>query len=208
MSEIAMFPLGSVLFPHMPLMLRVFEERYLVMLARMLESETTDFGVVLIERGQEVGGGEKRFGFGTVARIAQLGEQEGVVALVAQGERRFEVVEWLEDDPHPRAVIRELPELDWDDSLLPLRERAESAVRRTLALASEFSDLPWSSDVELSEDPAAAAWQIAAISPLGPLDQVALLGSTSMEQLLGSVIDFTTAAADSYSAPWADDSIQ
>jgi len=206
MSEIAMFPLGSVLFPHMPLLLRVFEERYLVMLARMLESETTGFGVVLIERGQEVGGGEKRFGYGTVARIAQLGEQEGTVAVVAQGERRFEVVEWLEDDPHPRAVIRELPELDWDDSLQPLRERAESTVRRTLALASEFADLPWSSDVELSRDPATAAWQIAAIAPLGPLDQVALLGSTSMEQLLGSVIDCTTAAADAFSAPWGDDS--
>ena len=34
-----MFPLGSVLFPHMPLALRVFEERYRVMLARVLTGE-------------------------------------------------------------------------------------------------------------------------------------------------------------------------
>ena len=31
-----MFPLGTVLFPYMPVSLRLFEERYLVMLAKML----------------------------------------------------------------------------------------------------------------------------------------------------------------------------
>jgi len=199
-----MFPLGSVLFPHMPLLLRVFEQRYLVMLARMLEEESTQFGVVLIERGQEVGGGEQRFAFGTLARIAQLGEQEGVVALVAEGEHRFEVVEWLEEAPYPTAVIRELPDLDWDESLRPLRAQAESAVRRTLALASEFSDLPWASDVELAEDPVAAAWQLAAISPIGPLDQVRLLRAASMKELLSDLLESTTAAAEAYSAPWPD----
>ena len=199
-----MFPLGSVLFPHMPLLLRVFEQRYLVMLERMLEEESTQFGVVLIERGQEVGGGEQRFAFGTLARIAQLGEQEGVVALVAEGEHRFEVVEWLEEAPYPTAVIRELPDLDWDESLRPLRAQAESAVRRTLALASEFSDLPWASDVELAEDPVAAAWQLAAISPIGPLDQVRLLRAASMKELLSDLLESTTAAAEAYSAPWPD----
>lgn len=200
-----MFPLGSVLFPHMPLLLRVFEERYLVMLARMLEEESTQFGVVLIERGQEVGGGEQRFAFGTLAHIAQLGKQEGVVALVAQGEHRFEVVEWLEESPYPTAVIRELPDLDWDESLRPLRSQAESAVRRTLALASEFADMPWASDVELADDPVAAAWQLAAISPLGPLDQVQLLRSASMQELLGDLLELTAAAAEAYSAPWPDE---
>ena len=51
-----MFPLSSVLFPYMPLRLRVFEERYLIMLAELLKNEDAQFGVVLIERGWEVGG--------------------------------------------------------------------------------------------------------------------------------------------------------
>ena len=55
-----MFPLGSVLFPYMPLRLRVFEERYLIMLAELLKNEDSRFGVVLIERGREVGGGVGR----------------------------------------------------------------------------------------------------------------------------------------------------
>lgn len=130
-----MFPLGSVLFPHMPLPLRVFEERYMVMLSRILPDEPSEFGVVLIERGQEVGGGEKRFTIGTVAQIQQLDANEDFVVLVAQGERRIEILEWLEEDPHPVARVRDLPELEWRGDLLPLREKAEEAVRRTLRVA-------------------------------------------------------------------------
>ena len=59
--------------------------------------------------------------------------------------------------------------------------------------------------MELSHDPKAAAWQIAGIAPLGPLDQVALLRSTSMEQLLTGVIDYTKEAVDSLSAAWPDE---
>jgi Lon protease-like protein len=199
-----MFPLGAVLFPHLPLHLRVFEERYLVMLSRMLEVDAHEFGVVLIERGQEVGGGEHRFGYGTMARITQIGTTDGFVGLVAQGGRRFEVLEWLDEVPHPRANITELPELTWSESARPLLQRAEKVVRRTLALASEFTEQQWSGDVELSEDPVAAAWQLAGIAPVGPLDQMAMLRAASVEELLTGVVDHTTAAAESFSASWPD----
>ncbi|WP_241985981.1 LON peptidase substrate-binding domain-containing protein [Cryobacterium sp. Hz7] len=204
-TSLPMFPLGSVLFPYMPLQLRVFEDRYLVMLSRILKEEPAEFGVVLIERGQEVGGGERRFHYGTVAQITELEASEGFVGVTAQGERRVEVIDWLTEDPHPQATVRDLAELDWDDDLLPLRDRAEQAVRRTLALASEFADQLWPSTVELSRDPTAAAWQIAGIAPLGPLDQIELLRSTSMEQLLTAVIEYTQEAVDSLSAPWPEE---
>ncbi len=200
-----MFPLGSVLFPYLPLQLRVFEERYLVMLSRILADEPAEFGVVLIERGQEVGGGEHRFRYGTVAQITQLAASDGFVGVLAQGERRIEVLEWLEEDPYPEALIRDIPELDWDDDLYPLREEAEQAVRRALALASEFTDQAWSPDVELSEDPTAAAWQLAGITPVGPLDQIALLRSTTMEGLLTAVLVYTAAAVDSFRSPWPEE---
>ena len=80
-ATLPMFPLGSVLFPNMPLRLRVFEERYLIMLSEMLKHERGEFGVVLIERGHEVGGGEHRFDVGTTAEITELGSQEGIVGL-------------------------------------------------------------------------------------------------------------------------------
>lgn len=195
-----MFPLGSVLFPHMPLLLRVFEDRYLVMLSRILQQEPSEFGVVLIERGQEVGGGEHRFGVGTVARITELEGSEGFVGVLGEGGHRFRVTGWLEDDPYPVAEVTELPELTWDDSLASLRSETERSVRRALALASEFGDQQWAADVALSEQPVAAAWQLAAIAPLGPLDQVALLGTESMEQLLVETAQLATEAGETFAA--------
>jgi uncharacterized protein len=186
-----MFPLSSVLFPYMPLRLRVFEERYLIMLAELLKNEDAQFGVVLIERGWEVGGGEQRFDLGTIAEITQLGAQEGVVGLVAQGGRRFDVTQWLKDAPHPRAEISEIADLEWDIGLWQLREETEQLVRRTLAVASEFAGNVWPADIELSPDPAAAAWQLAAIAPINALDQVRLLRAGSFEELLGRVSELT-----------------
>ena len=186
-----MFPLSSVLVPYMPLRLRVFEERYLIMLAELLKNEDAQFGVVLIERGWEVGGGEQRFDLGTIAEITQLGAQEGFVGLIAQGGRRFDVTQWLKDAPHPRAEISEIADLEWDIGLWQLREETEHLVRRTLAVASEFAGNVWPADIELSPDPAAAAWQLAAIAPLNALDQVRLLRAGSFEELLGRVSELT-----------------
>lgn len=202
-----MFPLGSVLFPHMPLALRVFEPRYRVMVARMLAEDTPEFGVVLIERGREAGGGEQRFGIGTVARIQELGALDDDIALIARGGRRVEVVRWLDDDPHPIAVVRDLPELEWDESLVALREQAESVVRRAVARASEFVELPWDADVELSDDPVESSWQLAGIAPVGALDQLALLGSTSLRELLSRLMDLTMVAGETIVAAFGSDDL-
>jgi Lon protease-like protein len=200
----SMFPLGSVLFPHMPVQLRVFEERYLVMLSELVAAEDARFGVVLIERGFEVGGGEHRFDVGTTAEISQLGAEDGVVGLVAVGRERFRVREWLVDDPYPRAEVEPLEDLVWDEALAPLRTETEALVRRTLAMASEFAEHVWPADVELGEDPVAALWQLAAIAPLTALDQVALLRAGSAEELLTRLSELTRDAALAWSTPWPD----
>jgi Lon protease-like protein len=205
MTSFPMFPLGSVLFPHMPLQLRVFEERYVVMLSEILEEEPSEFGVVLIERGQEVGGGEKPFVYGTVAQILQLEAAEGFIAMVAQGDRRIEVVEWVDEAPYPRAVVRPMEELVWEDDLDELRATAEHDVRRALAIASEYADLPWAASVEISDDPVEAIWQLAAIAPLGPLDQIALLRSTTPRELLTGIIEHTAAALETLGQSWPTD---
>ena len=200
-----MFPLGSVLFPHMPLALRVFEDRYLVMLSRVLQDEPSEFGVVLIERGQEVGGGEKRFSVGTIATIVRLDAEEGVVGLIAQGGRRVAITRWLDEDPHPQAEVEVLPEFAWDDDHAELLVRADEVVRRALALASEFTESTWSPDIELSDDPIESAWQLAAIAPLGPIDQISLLRSDSVRELLDGVITLTLAASETLTLAWTDD---
>ncbi|AWB94247.1 peptidase S16 [Aeromicrobium chenweiae] len=191
-----MFPLGSVLFPAMPLPLRVFEDRYLQMLQDVLARESAEFGVVLIERGHEVGGGEQRFSTGTVAQVVEVGPADGFVSLVAQGGRRFEVVEWLPDDPYPRALVRLLPALEWDEQWRDRRDEVEELVRVTMARISEFEEQRWSSTIGLADEPLAALWQLAAIAPVGAYDQVSLLQATSVEGLLDAVATATQEAAE------------
>ncbi len=199
-----MFPLGTVLLPYMPLRLRVFEQRYLVMLDGLLNSGVVEFGTVLIERGQEVGGGEQRFSIGTVAEITGLGASGGFVGLVAEGRERFEIREWLAEDPHPRAEVELLPALGWDAGWGQLLVDAESRVRRTLAVASEFREGTWPADIELSDDPLRASWQLAGIAPLGPMDQLALLGSESIGALLSTLIRLVDDEGSALRAPWPE----
>lgn len=199
--ELAMFPLGSVLLPAMPLPLRVFEDRYLQMLQDILAHQPAEFGVVLIERGQEVGGGEHRFPVGTVARVVELGPGDGFVTVGAQGTDRFEVVEWLPDDPYPRARVRRLPELRWSEEWAPERDEVEAYVRQTLARASEFSDQRFPATIELADEPVAALWQLAAITPVGPLDQLVLLRCDSVPDLLAAVLAATMDANDLFPRP-------
>ena len=192
MTSIAMFPLGSVLLPHMPLPLRVFESRYLEMLRVILADEPSEFGVVLIERGQEVGGGDVRVDIGTVAQIGSIDTSGESILLIAQGVRRIRVKRWIDEAAFPQAEVEDLPDPAWSEELAPLLERADRAVRRVLREAEEAgAELRWPADVGLDDDPAAAAWQLAAIAPLGPLDQLDLLGSTSIERLLRRTIELT-----------------
>jgi Lon protease-like protein len=170
-----MFPLGSVLLPHMPLPLRLFEPRYLRMLGDVLEDESLAFGVVLIERGQEVGGGDQRFAVGARARILNIDGAESFVTLDSVGDERFEVVRWYEDDPYPKAEVRPLPDL----------EQRYGAVD------------------ELAEDPAAHAWQLAGVAPVTELDRLSFLRSTSMEELLENVRERSAEATESFRAGWA-----
>lgn len=203
--ELAMFPLGSVLFPGMPLPLRVFEPRYVAMLSSVLGETEHEFGVVLIERGSEVGGGDVRFGVGTVARVASVEITEGSIGLLATGGARFEVVRWLQDDPFPRAEVRELETLELDAPTLSALATAETLVRTTLTRASEFVELPWSPDIELSDEPAERIWQVAGIAPLGSLDQLTLLRSRTATELLTTLVEETQAAEVRFTAGWVDD---
>jgi uncharacterized protein len=102
-----MFPLGRVLFPTQPLLLHVFEPRYRVMVDRCLSADSR-FGVVLITRGSEVGGGDERASVGTLTAIehAQC-LADGRWVLGVRGIGRIRVVTWLPDDPHPQAEIVE-----------------------------------------------------------------------------------------------------
>lgn len=200
MPVLPMFPLGSVLLPSMPLPLRIFEPRYLRLLGDLVASENPEFGVVLIERGPEVGGGEKRMNIGTIAQVTNIGTTDEFYGLESFGTQRFQVNAWLPDDPYPIADVELLPDLVWEDTLMPSRVHLESKVRQLLAFASEFGNLHYSPDVELSDDPIQACWQLAGILPIGQLDQIDLLNSQSAKELISRTYEMVTSADETLRA--------
>jgi Lon protease-like protein len=200
MTVMPMFPLGSVLMPAMPLSLRIFEERYLKLLGDLMLSDTPEFGVVLIERGPEVGGGEKRLEIGTLASVTDIGTLDQFYGLESMGTQRFRVNAWLPDDPYPMADIDFIPDLIWNDSLMPARVHLETKVRNLLAFASEFGDLQYGPDTELSDNPMDACWQLAGVLPVGGLDQQDLLQSQSADELISKTYDIVVALEEALRA--------
>jgi uncharacterized protein len=187
-----MFPLGTVVFPQAVLSLQVFEPRYLRMIDEAL-SDNGRFGVVLIERGSEVGGGDTRCDVGTLARISwvqRIGDARLVVA--ARGERRIRMTRWCPDDPFPRAETTPLDDPAPSERLAPLIDTAVAGRRRLLALASEAGVDVGLLDIDLPSDPVKAAWTICRAVPLGEFDRQRLLETDGIEprlRLLGALLD-------------------
>jgi Lon protease-like protein len=182
-----MFPLGTVLVPSGMLPLHVFEARYRALVQDCLVGDR-EFGVVLIERGSEVGGGDVRTSVGTVARIVEVAEApDGRYALGTIGTRRIRVLEWRPDDPYPRADVEDWPDPDPGPAHADLLDEAVALLRRALGLASEAGASAPPATVELSSDPILAGHQATALAPIGPLDRHRLLGAETpevrMEQL-------------------------
>jgi hypothetical protein len=192
-----MFPLGTVLLPFAHLPLHIFEPRYRALVKDVLASDG-EFGVVLIERGQEVGGGDVRFGVGTVARIVQSAElPDGRWLVDAVGTERFRITEWLPEDPYPLALVEALedeppnaePEIEGE--IGERRKAVEQVLRQVLALQVELGFPAPSAVRTLDENPAVAAFEAALLSPIGPMDAQKVLeapGTVARLALLESLL--------------------
>ncbi|WP_420433050.1 LON peptidase substrate-binding domain-containing protein [Candidatus Poriferisocius sp.] len=199
-STMAMFPLGMVLMPTMVVPIHVFEPRYRQM-ARDCMDGAREFGVVLIERGSEVGGGDIRSAAGTAAGIISAQEfPDGRWGLVAGGTRRIRVSRWLEDDPYPRAEVQDWPDAaDGGDDGEEIAAKLPPVIamwRRVLALQSELGAPGPPATFEVSDDPAIAIWQLAALSPSGPLDRQKLLTAENPARRLSLLYEFLADAEE------------
>lgn len=121
--EIPLFPLRTVLFPGMALPLRIFEDRYRVMVRELLETGGV-FGVLLIREGEEVGEGAVPHDVGTTARIEECSRTEdGRFVLTARGVQRFKLVRKLRPRPYPFGQIELM-----EDSVPDASERMTRAI--------------------------------------------------------------------------------
>ncbi len=207
-----MFPLQTVLFPHASLPLHVFEPRYRALVADCLSGDR-ELGIVLITRGSEVGGGDRRAAVGTLARIELASPLPGGRwSLLVSGVERIRVVRWLPEEPYPQAEVVEAPvppDGDGGGGTGPALgdgvASATAAVRQARALLSETGRAPaLGADLALDPDPEVAAWQVCALSPVTPFDAQRLLEVEGHRARLSEVVALSTALAGDLTRLLAD----
>ena len=191
--ELPMFPLGTVLFPGAVIPLHVFEPRYRALTGWCLEHDSR-LGVVLIERGSEVGGGDARFAVGTQGRIVEsVALPDGRWVLAVAGERRIRVHAWLGEEPFPRAEVAYLDDEPAPSQDVVVRDGIEQRARRALMLKADLGE--WPPDAvapQLDADPTVAGWQVGGLGLLGPADGQRLLEADPVGErlvLLASLLD-------------------
>lgn len=200
MGVMPMFPLGSPLLPGAVLPLHVFEERYRQMVRDILAGDDdAEFGVVMIDRGWEVGGGDQRSDVGTVARILDMEvTPDGRYGMIAVGTERLRVVAWLPDDPYPVADVDV-----WPDDGEPLDADRIAALRRRVdevnELVRELGDQRPGADTEISDDPRLAIYHLGARAPIGAVDRQRMLlaaGATDRAAVLEAALEDAAAVLE------------
>jgi hypothetical protein len=92
MAEIPLFPLKTVLLPGNTLGLKIFEPRYVDMIANCMR-ESNLFGVVLIHKGEESFVDADIHSVGTTAMINDWEHRtDGLLGITALGVERFEIL--------------------------------------------------------------------------------------------------------------------
>nr|CAA9261322.1 Uncharacterized protein, similar to the N-terminal domain of Lon protease [uncultured Armatimonadetes bacterium] len=178
-AEIPLFPLDAVLFPHMPLPLHIFEERYREMVNRCLQ-ENRPFGVVLITSGVAEGGGPATTrAVGCTARISHVERlHDGRMNILVVGGERFRILRTDESLPYRTGLTQSLRDAPSDAALVvPLADEVHKLLRdfltRSLALAGqpiETFDLP--------DEPEQLSFAAACMLPLDNDEKQALLENT------------------------------
>jgi Lon protease-like protein len=179
------FPLHAVLFPHLPLPIHVFEERYRAM-ARDVVADGSPFGgrfvVSMITEGREVGGEATTRSVGTICEVRsaeQFPDGRWLLLVVGVGRARLGDVD--RSGPYALVDARELPEPAGEGAatMVPPVQRALDAylatvkrfVARTASVgqqSQEFPDMTASLDevlkpIRLPDDPVAASYGVAGV---------------------------------------------
>ena len=190
-----MFPLQSALLPGETLPLNIFEPRYAQLVQDCIAMPDPAFGVVLISQGLEIGGGDVRSEIGALAHISEYADLGmGQYQLLASVGERIRVVEWLPDDPYPRAIVQAWP----DEPGPPVTaERIGEVVDGILGLFGRIiaarggrlrSDA-LAVDADIADDPSRHIYALAARVPMGQADRYAVLAAPTLAARVDALTD-------------------
>lgn len=185
-SELPLFPLGTVLLPGGRVSLRIFEPRYLDLVKRCGRSGE-GFGICLILAGSEVGEAASPAAHGTEAVIVDFSmTDDGLLGLTVEGRRRFHVeLTRVRDD----GLV--LGDVSWLEEPAPETLRDEHALlsvllARIMDKAGLDHEGPGKGDLA---DAAWVGWRLAEWLPLEPTERLALLQTADPHERLQQLVE-------------------
>ena len=182
--KIALFPLNVVFFPHMPLALHIFEERYRTMMRHCIDEGTT-FGVVAIREGREVGPSAEPYDVGTLAQMRNIDElPDGRYNLLAVGASRFRIERLSRDQPYLTGEVSYLQDAPASPAGDALARRVAQQFREYVTSVRALANEPVPADLELPDEPELLSYLVAAALQITIAERQSLLELDSADERL------------------------
>jgi uncharacterized protein len=181
-ERLPLFPLATVLYPGLLLPLHIFEERYRLLVRRLVqqpEGAPRRFGVVAIRAGRETGahGVRALYDVGCTAELRQVeAYEDGRFDIVTAGAERFRLLGVDQSQPYAQADVEYLPETGGTEAHVlavgvgRLFARYQRHLGRGRGVAATSAGSP-----ELPDDPGLLSYLVAAAMVLDLRDKQGLL---------------------------------
>lgn len=187
--DIAILPLqNTTLFPETVVPLAVGRDRSVRAVESALSTEDKIIGCITTKT-ENVTGDEAKFEdlyrIGTIVNIKRMMRNDGVMQLIVQGMDRFEIVEWIEEQPFIKAKIQVLPELRRvdEEEIEALKRNIQNLIQQALALLPNVPPEVRMA-VMTQTDPVQIAYFLASVLDLGVETEQKMLESSTVDGLL------------------------
>ena len=186
-QTLPLFPLHTVLLPGAPLGLRVFERRYLDLVAECGRSGQ-GFGICLILEGEETGEPAIPAAYGVEALIEDFGsDRNGLLTLQVRGLRRFRVA---------RTRVRDngllVGEVQWCDetAVVPLQPQHAALATLLAELLDKVGGEYATANLRQLEDASWVGWRLAELLPVTDEQRLALLQEDDPHRRLDRLLEW------------------
>lgn len=187
--EIPILPLqNTTLFPETVVPLAVGRERSTRAVESALATEEKLLACITTKSENVTGDDAKPddlYKIGTIVNIKRMMRADEVMQLIVQGVQRFEVVEWLAEQPFLRAKVHILPDLRRVDGeeIEALKRNIQGMIQEALALLPQ---IPPEIRVAVTsqENPVQLAYFLASVLDLGTETEQKMLESGTVDGLL------------------------
>ena len=185
-ETLPLFPLSVVLFPGAPLPLRIFENRYKIMIGECIEMKRP-FGVVLIKEGREVGGSARPHRIGTTARILKAEHTgQAMYRIQTVGERRFRILNIIDGNPYLKAEVEYLGD-EASEDVDDLAQMVSDTLSEYLQLVVSFKK-GWIQTVDTPQEPLALSYAASQAVTFPPMVGQYLLQIPTVKERLERVL--------------------